>query len=80
MKKLWRIHGNCGSPEKAQILLVSWWQNTWLALAADGSRKLADATLQHRKKAGRLIKRRCEVGMAQELRSAPRRLRVESAR
>ena len=52
----------------AQILLVSAVANTYLSLAADRENlKLAESTLETQQAAYRLIRRRCDVGLASEL-------------
>jgi multidrug efflux system outer membrane protein len=52
----------------AQILLVSAVANTYLSLAADRENlKLAESTLETQQAAYKLIRRRCDVGLASEL-------------
>ncbi|MGE0087266.1 MAG: efflux transporter outer membrane subunit [Desulfococcaceae bacterium] len=65
----------------AQILLVSAVANTYLALAADREAlKLAKSTLESQQEAYRLIKRRCEVGVAPELDLRRAQTQVDTAR
>ena len=65
----------------AQILLVSAVANTYLSLAADRENlKLAESTLETQQAAYKLIRRRCDVGLASELDLSRAQSQVDIAR
>jgi outer membrane protein, multidrug efflux system len=67
--------------QSAQILLVSEVANAFLTLAADREDlKLAQSTLDSQQAAYKVIRRRCEVGLAHELDLRQAQTRVDAAR